>query len=178
VKKLILFIPLFLAACAIEPEITAPAQETAAVKSAVATFYRAADGGHNYRKLDAKLISAELNALLQLGEAVEKRSAREIAASDWPSDKPLLLEGAILTSIYEGYSKVLDIGNLRAAKGVYQVDVKLRYDRETEIYDWTDTVVVVHEEGRWKVDDILLSDGKESLKRNLRCFGTENLCRQ
>jgi len=39
-------------------------------------------------------------------------------------------------------------------------------------------VVVVHEEGRWKVDDILLSDGKESLKRNLRCFGAGNLCRQ
>ncbi|MDR1062764.1 MAG: hypothetical protein LBL48_02325 [Azoarcus sp.] len=149
-------------------------QEASAVKNAVSAFYRAAQGGRNFRKMDTRLVSEELNALFQLAKAVEKRSAREISASDHPADKPLLLEGAVLTPYYEGYNKVLVIENIRKMGSAYRADVKLTYDLEQPQFVWTDTTVVVREDGRWRVDDVLFQQNETgaggSVKGTLRDF--------
>jgi hypothetical protein len=154
--------------------LTAP--EADAIQRAVSEFYRMAQGGTNYWKMDTRLVSEELNALLQLAKAVERRSACEIEASDYPTDKPQLLEGAALTPYYEGYSAVLAIENIRKTGDTCRADVKLVYDREQLRHVWTNTAVVVWEEGRWKVDDILFLQNETgvdgSVKKMLRDFAS------
>ncbi|MDR1227906.1 MAG: hypothetical protein LBK55_02635 [Azoarcus sp.] len=124
--------------------------------------------------MDTRLVSEELDALFRLAKAVEKRSAREIGASDHPTDKPPLLEGAVLTPYYEGYNKVLAIENIRKMGSAYRADVILAYDLEQPQLVWTDTAVVVRENGRWRVDDVLFPQNETgaggSVKGALRDF--------
>jgi hypothetical protein len=148
--------------------------ETSAIQSVVSAFYHAVKGGTNYRQMDVHLVSEELHALFQLAQAVERRSAREIKASDHPTDRPLGLEGAVFTPYYEGYNKVLAIGSIRKAGSGYLVEVKLLNDAEQPRLAWTDTAVVIREDGHWKVDDVLLQqDGAaddDSIKAMLHRF--------
>lgn len=148
--------------------------ETVSIRSVISDFYKTAQGGKNYRNMDISLISEELNVLIQLAKVVEKRSAQQIKMSNMPTDKPLLIEGAIFTPYYEGYSKLLSIEDARKTKSTYFAEVKLVYDREQPTLTWTDTVVVVIENGHWKVDDILFHGIKPSeaasVKQILRSF--------
>jgi hypothetical protein len=157
-------------------------QEANAVRNVVMAFYGAAPGGRDYCQLDARLISEELNALLQLVKAIENRSAREVEASEHPTDKPRMLEGSVTTPIYEGYSRVIAIGNPRKTGNTYRVDIKLAYGLEAPVFVWTDTAVLIQEDGRWKVDDILFNQTEEkdidvgSTKETLRDFA--GMCRR
>jgi hypothetical protein len=149
------------------------APQEISVRNAVLAFYQMSKGGRN-REMEASLISEELHALLQLAKAMEGRSAREIKVSDHPTDKPLLLEGALFTPDYEGFSRLVSIENIRQEKGAYLADVKLIYDHATPPYAWTDTAVIILEDERWKVDDVLFHDSTSSetnsVKQNLRNF--------
>ena len=150
-------------------------QETASVTSTVSRFYQAILKERDYRKLDTDLFSEELNALLQLAKAVENRSAKEVAASDRPTDKPYMFEGAIFAPLYEGFSRVIAIENVRKTKTDWLADVRLSYDSVPPLA-WTDTAVVVLENGRWKIDNVLFHKNESfeegSAKRSLRAFGT------
>ena len=145
--------------------------DASAVEQAVSKFYQAAQGGWNYFEIDSRLISEELAALLRLAQAVEKRSAREIEASDTPTDKPDIIEGAFLTPFYEGYTKVLAIDNLRKVRDTYLADVKLLNDAESEPNVWTDTAVLVWEDDCWKIDNIRFHGNEtDSVKKRLHLF--------
>ena len=145
--------------------------DASAVEQAVSQFYQAAQGGWDYFKIDSGLISEELAALLRLAQAVEKRSAREIEASDTPTDKPDIIEGAFFTPFYEGYTKVLAIDNVRKVRDTYLADVKLSYDTESKPTVWTDTAVLVWEDNSWKIDNIRFhSSETDSVKKNLYLF--------
>jgi hypothetical protein len=154
--------------------------EIHSVQSLVVEFYKAAHGGHNYNNMDVNLISEELNALIRLARAVEKRSSRYIQESDTPTDKPRLMEGALFSDHYEGYSQLRAIKKISKRKSAYFAEVELVYDREPPELVWTDTVVVIVEDGRWKVDNILFQEAHEppdgaSVKQVLRSFSCQHI---
>jgi hypothetical protein len=157
-------------ACASE----AAADEGANVLAAVSGFYKGAQGGRNYRNIGKSPVSNDLYALLQHAKEAEKCNAKEVAESDQPTDKPALLEVALFSSVYEGYSKVLAIRPSINQKHLYMADVDLVYDGEPPPLVWTDTAVVVYENGSWKVDGILFHgvDSKDegSVKHILHVF--------
>jgi hypothetical protein len=170
---------LFIASpCARAQEASPPPEtaETPLIRAAVADFYAAAQGGSNVRNMDARLISQELRALIQLAIAVERRNTRQVAASDNPTAKPRLLEGAVFTPHYEGYSRLLAIRGVRKDESTYWqgwAEVELIYDPEPPALLWRDRVSVVLEDGRWRVDDIRFGvepEETESVKQILHDF--------
>lgn len=56
----------------------------------------------NYREADTLLLSKSMVALLQKAQAKEKADMVKVANSNFVTDKPLMIEGDIFTSVYEG----------------------------------------------------------------------------
>jgi hypothetical protein len=169
-KRFMLFLLAFVCSAPLQAREAAPQED--AVREAVLAFYQASRHG-SHAGMSAQLVSEELHALLRLADAVESRSARAVAVSDFPTDKPLMLEGAIFTPYSEGYSRLISIENIRKERNTYRADVRLIYESEEPLV-WTDTAVVVLEDGRWKVDDVLFyysaTSETRSVKQNLRDF--------
>jgi len=97
----------------------------------------------------APYLSAELRQLLT--EAAERRDA---AAAAHPDQKPPFVEGDLFTSLFEGPTglAILASGDGAAER---RVVVQFSDDRATPAVTWTDTVVVVEEEGRLVVADVV-----------------------
>jgi hypothetical protein len=185
-KRLVMFLLIFVCAAPIQAQEQASALEEGAVRDAVLAFYQASQGGtkgETNQEISARLISEELHALLRLVQAVGRRSVREIKASDSPTDKPIMIEGFLFTWLYEGYDKLVSIENIRKERSMYLADVNLLYNGAQPPLAWTDTAVIVLEDGRWKVDDVLYDPrhSKSSVKRELRSLAlteilTESAC--
>ncbi len=115
--------------------------------------------------LNTHVFSTELNDLIEKSRLVEEMDRARIKHSEYPNDKPLLIEGEIFTSVYEGYSsyliKDIHIDNNKAraivsfSNGYYQLN-------------WKDTIDLIQENG-WKMDNVEFS-GKSNLKATLYSF--------
>jgi hypothetical protein len=129
-------------ACQRPPE---PPPSAAMVVEAFLAGYRG-----NFREADPSKLSGNLSEALQSVRRGEKESAERVKASEFPSDKPLILEGEIFSGLYEGFTGY-EIGDERLADGRAAVEVRFR----NEPYDvtWTDEVTLVDENG-WKIDDV------------------------
>ena len=53
---------------------------------------------------DTTLLSKQLSHLVARAKEVEELDLQRVRNSEYPTDKPLLIEGEIFTSVYEGYS--------------------------------------------------------------------------
>lgn len=104
----------------------------------------------NFREADSARLSQALAAALQSVVDGEKESAARVKASDFPNDKPLILEGEVFTGLYEGFTAFEIIGET-ASEG--QTVVRVRFRNEPYNVTWTDEVVLVEENG-WKIDDV------------------------
>ncbi len=120
--------------------------------------------------LDAQIFSAELNQLMAQSKETENLSRITILHSKNPTDKPLLIEGEIFTSLYEGFTKI----NSWNRGYFYTTKAKLPYDFENEYYHqkWTDTMVLMYENNEWKFHDVLYAQQSPhvSLQERLKDF--------
>ena len=136
---------LILAACqrpADEPRKPSPATD------AVQAFFSGYKG--NFREADPTYLSGGLKAALQATSDGEKQSAERVKASDFPNDKPQILEGEIFSGLYEGFTS-FQAGPENVKDG--QATVEVRFRNEHYGVDWTDEVVLIEENG-WKIDDV------------------------
>jgi hypothetical protein len=136
----------WLAACQRPAEEVAPTPPSAA--TAVQEFFSSYDG--NFRAADPQRLSRGLVAALQSAAEGEKQSAARVKASDFPNDKPQILEGEIFSGLYEGFTG-FETGPENITDG--QAVVEVRFRNEHYDVDWTDEVVLIDEDG-WKIDDI------------------------
>lgn len=129
-----------LAACGQRP--------TVAVEAALESFY-ARRGTH--RDVDPTRLSRALAELLARAIAAEDADRARVKASAFPDDKPMLIEGDVFTSLYEGANR-LDLRDLRVDGTRARATVAF----ENTDYDiaWTDEVLLVDEDG-WKIDDVV-----------------------
>ena len=150
----------------------APAEPPPAPPSAASTvqeFFAGYRG--NFREANPAFLSQGLAAALHHGLEGEKESAARVKASDFPNDKPQILEGEVFAGLYEGFT-AYEVAGERADDGSTVVEVRFR--NEPYNVAWTDQVVVVDENG-WKIDDVLYSDKKAgmlSLREVLQNFET------
>lgn len=144
------------AACGRPPEPPPPSAPPTA-SNAAKQFFQGYRG--DYRQADQVFLSRALVAALQSAAEGEKESATRIKASEFPTDKPLLLEGEIFTGLYEGFTS-FEVGPEGVKDG--QTVVEVRFRNEPYNVTWTDEVVLVDEDG-WKIDDVRYSGKKAGL---------------
>ena len=128
-----------------------------AAASVVRDFFAGYRG--NFREADPAFLTQGLRAALQSAVEGEKESATRVKASDFPNDKPQILEGEVFAGLYEGFTACEVRGESTEEERVL-VDVVFR--NEPYNVTWTDRVVVVDEDG-WKIDDVRYADKKAGL---------------
>ena len=111
----------------------------------------------DYRYVNQQHLSS---GLLQLIAAAAKKQTADSARlkAIGSTDKPLMIEGDIFTSLLEGNTsqeiKGITIGD-QASKATVEF-VNNNYPQ----YKWCDSVLLIKEAGVWKIDDILYTKGK------------------
>ncbi|MFN5225414.1 MAG: hypothetical protein ACK54Y_09795 [Bacteroidota bacterium] len=114
--------------------------------------------------LDSRVLSTALHQLIIQSKETEKQSREQIRKSKYPTDKPLLIEGEVFTSLYEGYTgfKSREEGYFSKKGG------KLTYDFENSNYHqkWTDTILLILENKTWKLDNVVY--GKKTQHKSLK----------
>ena len=135
-----------LAACQRPPvETPPPPPSPAAMAKEFFSSYRG-----DFRQADRRLLSGALASALQSASEGEKESAARVKASEFPNDKPLILEGEIFAGLYEGFTSY-EIAGENISDGQAVVQVRFRNDNYN--VSWMDDVVLVDEDG-WKIDDV------------------------
>jgi hypothetical protein len=87
--------------------------------------------------------------------ALERAGAeRDRAMAAEPGEKPPFVEGELFGSLFEGYTRVQPL--TVATEGDHaRVPVCLAYADASGRTEWTDTVVLLREDGAWRIDDVV-----------------------
>ena len=103
--------------------------------------------------LESVVFSTELSQLIKDTKQTEVASRKAILQSKAPTDKPLLIEGEIFTSLYEGYTKYYSIDTAYCSKN----EARLPFVFENTNYKekWIDTILLVYENKSWRFHDVL-----------------------
>ncbi len=97
----------------------------------------------------APYLSAELRGMLD-----EAAALRDAEAAAHPEEKPPFAEGDLFTSLFEGPTGMAILADAQGSAS-RRVVVQFSDNRPAATVTWTDTVVVVEEEGRLVVADVL-----------------------
>jgi len=120
-------------------------------------------------KLDSALFTKDLYLLITQSKQTEQKSRETIRMSKAPTDKPLLIEGEVFASVYEGYSsfKVL---NTELVKDTALLSVEFANQSYQQV--WTDKVRLIAVGGSWKLDNVIYSkaSSQPDLQQLLRAF--------
>jgi hypothetical protein len=120
------------------------------------------------QEVDTALFSADVVRRIQEVRQTTAEDRERISKSEYPSDKPLLLEGAVFSSLYDGFTSY-SIAEVEFGENVATVVVDFEY-ASTPPEVWRDTVVLVMEKG-WKVDNVRFDPrygGAKDLKSRLK----------
>jgi hypothetical protein len=100
--------------------------------------------------LNTNVYTEHLNEQLEQSKKIGELDRQRILESEYPTDKPKIIEGNIFTSLYEGFTS-------------YEIkEVKIDQEKATVLVEfknlhfdviWEDEIVLIHEDG-WKIDNI------------------------
>lgn len=110
----------------------------------------------NFRQTDTLALSVPLREAVGAAVAIEEKSRAAVQASEFPADKPQLLEGEIFSGLYEGFTGFA-VGDAEVTGGRATVDV--HFTNSHYATGWTDRVQLVDQDG-WKIDDVRYLDKK------------------
>jgi hypothetical protein len=110
----------------------------------------------DFRGADPAALAAGLRGAIASAVSIEERSRVAVAGSDFPSDKPQLIEGEIFSGLYEGFTGY-QVGEGQTNGAAATVDVQFTNSHYS--VGWTDRVQLVNENG-WKIDDVRYLDKK------------------
>lgn len=157
-----------LLACFVANACRPPAASAPGPAEVVNTFLASYSG--NFREADTSVFSVTLREAVASAMAIESKSRAAVLASDFPSDKPQLLEGEVFSGLYEGFTG-FEVGDEEVTQGRAAVDV--HFTNSHYATGWIDRVQLVYESG-WKIDDVRYLDKKTGalgLRDVLRDFG-------
>lgn len=113
------------------------------------------------KAVDTNLFSKDLVKKIKNVQEITKADEERIKNSNSPTDKPVMLEGSVFTSLYEGFSKYT-IKELSIKDNTAEAVVEFEYNYSTPKIIWSDKVNLVNENG-WKIDNVQLYDLKKRL---------------
>jgi hypothetical protein len=111
----------------------------------------------NFRIADSTLLSSGLHTLVRQTADKEKYEAEKTRNGPFPTDKPLMIEGDIFTSIYEGQDKHV-IKSLAVEKETAKVQIE--FSNTNYNMTWNDEIRLVKEKGAWRIDDVVFKGKK------------------
>lgn len=120
--------------------------------------------------LDVTLFSDKLYQLISAAKLTEKKSRESILHSKTPTDKPIIVEGEIFASLYEGYSGWEILGKQQKADTM-SLTVEFTHIGYQQV--WKDQLVCIRENGNWKFDNVIY--GKPTNLPNLQAVLSERI---
>ena len=106
--------------------------------------------------IDKTLLTENLSKLIVDAENKEKAETELVAHSKFPTDKPLILEGDIFTSLYEGQNS-FKINEIKIDGN--NATVKIQFTNTFNKLIWEDQILLIKEKG-WKIDNVLFTGHK------------------
>lgn len=132
-----------------------PAERSTDPANVVGSFFDSYRG--NFREANTALLTASLTAAIESAEDVEQRSRVAVKASDFPTDKPLILEGELFSGLYEGFTSYKVVSE---ALDGDRATVDVLFTNQHYDISWTDRMEMVREDGEWRIDDVRYLDKK------------------
>jgi hypothetical protein len=118
------------------------------------------------------LFSPELQKTLETAINVSKADIEKVKNSDHPDEKPLIFEGTIFSSLYEGYTGY-KIQSISVNGKTAEASALFEYNMAAPKVIWTDTIYLINTQKGWKIDNITFDEkiaGSKDLKTNLTNF--------
>lgn len=119
------------------------------------------------------LFSPELKKTLEEAVAASNADIEKVKKSDHPDEKPLLIEGAVFSSLYEGFNsyKVKSVA-IDPSGTSADADVNFEYTMSPPKVTWTDKVHLIKSGNDWKIDNIRFDSigSSKDLKASLKEF--------
>ncbi|EEI93809.1 hypothetical protein HMPREF0765_0662 [Sphingobacterium spiritivorum ATCC 33300] len=134
--------------------ISCSKNEDAEIRKTVTDFF---SNKVHYGAVDRQLISPDLALLIDKAISREKDDAEKVAKSDHPGDKPLMIEGDIFTSLYEGQD-TFQIDTIKVKGDSAFVVVQFANTGYKE--SWKDEVVLIKKE-TWRIDNVYFGEEKD-----------------
>ena len=133
------------------------------IRSVITRFYAQPQVGEGPAE-DTNLMSVNLKKQLHAASEITRQDEIRIQNSESPTDKPLLIEGAVFSGLYDGYSQ-FRIGTITVKKD--KAEVLMHFELGPEFKeDWVDTVELISEKG-WKIDNVRFAN-KVSVFKDLK----------
>ncbi|AZA76714.1 hypothetical protein EG347_03870 [Chryseobacterium sp. G0186] len=162
---------LFFVACEKSKKTESVTSSNAAIELKVNELYtkygKSNDAVYN-QPIPDDLFSKDLKGAVENAINASKADIEKVKNSDHPDEKPLLFEGAIFSSLYEGYTsyKIQSV-NINGDKA--DAHVQFEYNMASPKISWTDTVHLIHSDKEWKVDNITFDSigNSKDLKKSL-----------
>jgi hypothetical protein len=135
------------------------------VSEVIGKFY---SSSKMFRDVDRGLLSADLSNMVVRAREFEQRDAEQVRGSQFPTDKPHMIEGDIFTSLYEGQDgfriKSINVNDASAS-------VLVEFSNSAYGQRWEDQVMLTNEKG-WKIDNVIFYEGRNgsSTKDVLKAF--------
>jgi hypothetical protein len=104
--------------------------------------------------VDTSLFSRDLVDKLNNLKRIRIMDEERIRKSEHPTDKPIMIEGSIFSSLMDGYSEY-SIREISIEDSSSEVIVEFIYPSDP-IEKWQDIVILLNENG-WKIDDVIFS---------------------
>ena len=99
------------------------------------------------------LFSQDLKKVLDNAINASKADIERVKKSDHPDEKPLIFEGAIFSSLYEGFTSYT-IKSVKIQDKTAEALVAFEYDMGSSKETWMDTVHLINMEEGWRVDNV------------------------
>lgn len=128
-------------------------KEEDSIKEVVGNTYNQLLKDIDFRLIDSTNLSNELNRIIKINNEIELADMKKLEAIH-STDKPIMIEGDIFSSNYEGITsyeiKSITIEGQRARSVMY-----FEYKYTKPVYHWTDTLLLIKESNKWKIDDMI-----------------------
>jgi hypothetical protein len=110
------------------------------------------------RPIPKDLFSSDLEEIIKKAVYISKEDIEKVKKSKYPTDKPLILEGELFSSLYEGYT-TYKIKSVNIIANTANVSVDFQYDKVSPQIVWTDTIhLIITDDKHWKIDNITFNN--------------------
>ena len=106
-------------------------------------------------EFDTSIFSNELVRAIKQANQITQLDRERIQRSEFPTDKPILVEGAVFSSLLDGFTRY-KVRKIEVQTPYATVLVDLEYDANPK-EAWTDEVILIYENG-WKINNIIFSE--------------------
>lgn len=174
IRSLFLYLSIILCfnACSkTQPSFSERKQITEKVNQLYIQYGKSNEAVYN-KPISNDLFSPELKKTLETAINASKADIEKVKNSDYPDEKPLIFEGAIFSSLYEGYNGY-SIKSIEVHGQTAEALVQFEYNMTSPKVLWKDKIQLIDSDKGWKINNIVFDkkvNNSQDLKTSLKEF--------